>query len=99
MGLRFRNTGQGGTRNIFVQRGMICFVVWYHKNMRSTDQAKVIHRVLPREVGELLVWYLWLVLPFWQQVQGVIRSERCKQRVFMGGQNCFEGGGRRRRRK
>ena len=27
LGLRFRNTGQGGVRNIFVQRGMVCFVV------------------------------------------------------------------------
>ena len=74
MGLRFRNTGQGGVRNIFVQQGMVCFVVWYYKNMRSTDQAKVVHRFLPREVGELLVWYLWLVLPFWQQIQGVIKG-------------------------
>ena len=32
------------------------------------------HRFLPREVGELLVWYLWLVLPFWQQIQGVIKG-------------------------
>ena len=74
MGLRFRNTGQGGVRKIFVQRRIVCFVVWYHKNMRSTDQAKVVHRFLPREVGELLVWYLWLVLPFWQQIQGVIKG-------------------------
>ena len=74
LGLRFRNTGQGGVRNIFVQRGMVCFVVWYHKNMRSVDQAKVVHRFLPREVGELLVWYLWLILPFWQQIQGVIKG-------------------------
>ena len=63
LGLWFHNTGQRGVRNIFVQRGMVCFVVWYHKNMQSTDQAKVVHRFLPRKVEELLVWYLWLVLP------------------------------------
>ena len=37
LGLRFRNTGQGGVRNIFVQRGIVYFVVWYHKNIRSVD--------------------------------------------------------------
>ena len=55
LGLRFRNMGQGGMWNIFVQRRMVCFVVWYHKNMRSADKAKVVHRFLPHEVEELLV--------------------------------------------
>jgi superfamily II DNA helicase RecQ len=32
---------------------------------------KIIHRYLPREVGELLLRYLWLVLPFWQAIQSV----------------------------
>jgi hypothetical protein len=52
----------------------MCFVTSYHKSFRATGQAKVIHRYLPREVGELLVWYLWLVLPWWQQVQGVVKD-------------------------
>jgi len=30
---------------------------------------KVIHRYLPREVGELLVYYIWLVLPFKSKLQ------------------------------
>ena len=33
LGLRFCNTGQGGVQNIFVQWGMVCFVVWDYKNM------------------------------------------------------------------
>jgi hypothetical protein len=35
---------------------------------------KIIHRYLPREVGELLVRYLWLVLPFWQAIQSVVEK-------------------------
>jgi superfamily II DNA helicase RecQ len=35
--------------------------------------VKIIHRFMPPEVGELLVWYVWLVLPFWQNVQGIIK--------------------------
>lgn len=73
-GIRFCNTVNGGVRNIFAHNRMICFVTSYHKNFRRTGQSKIIHRYLPREVGELLVWYLWLVLPFWQQVQGILKG-------------------------
>ncbi|KAE9565694.1 hypothetical protein CGMCC3_g18121, partial [Colletotrichum fructicola] len=58
-GIRHSNTANGGVRNVFAHDGMICFVTSYHKNYRQTGTAKVIHRYLPREVGELLVWYLW----------------------------------------
>jgi hypothetical protein len=27
---------------------------------------------LPREVGELVVWYLWLVLPFQQRLEALV---------------------------
>src|SRR5690606_40409954 len=70
--IRHTNTAHGGVRNVMIDRGMVLFVTLYHKNYRSTEQVKVIHRYLPREVGELAVWYLWLVLPFWQQVQGMM---------------------------
>jgi hypothetical protein len=76
LGIRYRNTAYGGVRNIFIHDGMICFVTLYHKNYRNSDQIKVIYRYLPREVGELLVWYLWLVLPFWQQVQGILQHTK-----------------------
>lgn len=74
LGIRYANTGHGGVRNIFAHNGMICLVMSYHENTRSASEAKVIHRYLPREVGELLVWYLWLTLPFWQQVQGIVKQ-------------------------
>ncbi|TPX16410.1 uncharacterized protein E0L32_012428, partial [Thyridium curvatum] len=78
LGLRMWNTANGGVRNIFVHKGMVCFVTMYHKGFRRTDTIKVIHRYLPREVGELLVWYMWLVLPFWQQVQGRIKQQHVR---------------------
>jgi hypothetical protein len=53
--------------------GLICFVAAYHKNYRSLEQVKIIHRYLPGEAGELFVWYMRLVLPFWQRVQVAIR--------------------------
>ena len=50
------------------------FVTTYHKNYRSSGKMKIIHRYLPREVGEVLLRYLWLVLPFWQAVQSVVEK-------------------------
>lgn len=72
--IRFRNTRNGGARNIFISHEQVGFVTAYHKNFRQTNEAKIIHRFLPREVGELLVWYLWLVLPFWQRIQGIVKG-------------------------
>lgn len=74
LGIRARNTADGGIRNIFIYEGMVSFVALYHKNFQSTERAKVIHRYVPRDVGSLVVWYLWLVLPFWQQVQGIVQD-------------------------
>jgi hypothetical protein len=34
-----------------------------------TNSTKIIHRYLPQEVSELLVYYLWLVLPFCTQLK------------------------------
>ncbi|PNP44455.1 hypothetical protein TGAMA5MH_03801 [Trichoderma gamsii] len=71
--VRVENTANGGPRNIFASHGQMCFVTAYHKNFQQSDQVKIIHRFMPPEVGELLVWYVWLVLPFWQNVQGMIK--------------------------
>jgi len=74
LGMRHANTKQGGLRNIFVNRGMMAFVTTYHKNYQQTGKIKIIHRYLPREVGELLFRYLWLVLPFWQAIESVTQQ-------------------------
>lgn len=64
LSVRHSNTSKGQHRNLFLEDGLVCFVTVYHKNVVSTDKSKIIHRYLPREVGELVVKYLWLVLPF-----------------------------------
>ncbi|KAG6979012.1 ATP-dependent DNA helicase Q-like 3 [Fusarium oxysporum f. sp. conglutinans] len=77
-GVRMCNTVNGGIRNIFAHGTMLFFVVLYHKGFRRTGSAKVIHRYLPREVSELVIWYMWIVLEFWQQVQGMVKGgDRC----------------------
>ena len=61
LSIHHTNTWKGGHRNIFIEDGMVVFVTKYHKGYALSGDIKVIHRYLPREVGALLGWYLWLV--------------------------------------
>ena len=72
MSVRHSNTIEGGHRNIFIEDGMVVFATRYHKGYTVSGDIKIIHRYLPREVGELLVYYMWLVLPFQQQLEAMV---------------------------
>ncbi|KAH7232453.1 hypothetical protein B0J15DRAFT_572377, partial [Fusarium solani] len=39
LGIRYKNTMNGGVRNIFAHDGLMCFVTSYHKSFRATGQA------------------------------------------------------------
>ena len=58
LSLRFRNTQGGGLRNVFLDRGLIMLITGYHKGYNQSGITRVIHRFLPKPVGELLVYYL-----------------------------------------
>jgi superfamily II DNA or RNA helicase len=72
LSVRHSNTVQGSHRNVFVEDGMVVFVTRYHKGYNVSGDVKIIHRYLPREVGELVVWYMWLVLPFQQRLEALV---------------------------
>lgn len=61
-------------RGVFIDDGMVSFVTSYHKGFGKSQDAKIIHRYVPREVGELVVYYMWLVEPFVQQLQTMSRD-------------------------
>ena len=65
-------------RGIFLKDRIVAFVTRYYKGYSSSQKMKVIHRYLPQEVGEIVVYYLWLVEPFLRQLQLAAR----KQEVF-----------------
>ena len=69
--LRHRNTANGGVRNTFVDQGLVVLVTMYHKGYELSGRLKPIQRFLPKEVSELLLYYLWLVLPFCERVRSV----------------------------
>jgi hypothetical protein len=66
---RYCNTLQGEHRNVFVENGLVCFVSTYHKSYNMQGNVKLIHRFVPKEVSELIVLYLWLILPFRQFIE------------------------------
>lgn len=78
-----RNTVNRDHRNVFIEDGLVVFVTRDHKGYNTSGLVKIIHRYLPREVGELLVYYLWLVLPFWEHVEGEVwQKERVSSNLW-----------------
>ncbi|KAK3898445.1 P-loop containing nucleoside triphosphate hydrolase protein [Staphylotrichum tortipilum] len=64
--VQYKN-GSDGIRGLFVDDGAVVLVTMY-KTMGMRAKAKVIHRYLPREVGELAIYYVWLAIPFWRLI-------------------------------
>lgn len=68
LSIRHRNS-ERERRNVFIDNRIVMFVSRYHKGFYINNDTKVIYRYLPRELGELVVWYLWLVLPFVEAIE------------------------------
>lgn len=63
---------------------MVSTVTLYHKGYSITGSTNIIHRYLPKEVSELMVYYLWLVLPFCQALDLVAFSNKEQPSPFIG---------------
>jgi hypothetical protein len=72
LSVRHSNTVQGGHRNLFIEDNMVVVTTRYHKGYNVSGDVQIIHQYLPCEVGELVVWYMWLVLPFQQQLEALV---------------------------
>jgi hypothetical protein len=55
LSIRHSNTIKEEHRNIFIENSIVVFVTQYHKEYNVSSDVKIIHRYLPREVGELVV--------------------------------------------
>jgi superfamily II DNA helicase RecQ len=66
----YKNTASGGIRNVFLDGGLVNIYTKYHKGAMLTDSIKPNFHHTPREVGELLVYYLWMVVPWLHFLQG-----------------------------
>jgi hypothetical protein len=54
-------------------------VTYYHKGYSVTGTTKIIHRYLPSNVGELLLYYVWLIVPFLSQLSQLVKIPGFKQ--------------------
>jgi hypothetical protein len=83
LSLRITNTIHGHHRSLFIDNGLVSFVTSYHKGYSVTGSTKIIHRYLPKEVGELLVYYLWLVQPFCRKLMLLAVGKRDRSSPFL----------------
>ena len=79
--LQYQNSIQGGQRSIFIEDGLVACVTRYHKGMGASQASKVIHRYLPPEVGELMVYFLWFAQPFSNYLELMLYPES-RERVL-----------------
>lgn len=63
-------------RGIFMDNGMLSFVTSYHKGFSTSQSMKVVYRFVPQEVGEVFIYYLWLIRPFERVLQGLVQEQR-----------------------
>ena len=55
LNIRYQNIRTSGRRNVFIEDGQVVLVTAYHKEYNLEGNTKIIHRYLPREVGDLVV--------------------------------------------
>jgi len=83
LSIQHKNSINGTIRGVFVEDGLMAVVTGYHKGFGLSGKMKIVHRYLPREVGELLFYYLWLVEPFWQTMKVVCGGAREEASPFL----------------
>lgn len=78
-------------RNMFIEHGLVALVTSYHKGYTCTGSTKIIHRYLPKEVSELVVYYLWMVLPFLRELDLLVPSKKSRATSFLwpDGDGCW----------
>jgi superfamily II DNA helicase RecQ len=69
--VKYKNSISGTGRGIFIEDGMMVYVTGYHKGYGISATLKIVHRYMPREVGELLFYYMWIVQPFWEELREI----------------------------
>jgi len=83
--VRYCNTLQGEHRNMFMEEGLISIVTSYHKGYNMEGSTKIIHRFLPKDISEIMVLYLWLILPFKQFLESTRSTSKAPPSAFIWG--------------
>lgn len=65
------------------RNGIQLLVTFCHKRYSVSGSTKIIHRYLPQNVSTLLVYYLWLVQPFCQQLRLLALDQKVEPPSFL----------------
>jgi hypothetical protein len=92
LSIRYKNIVHGQHRNLFVDHGMVSTVTSYHKGYSVTGSTKIIHRYLPKEVGELFVYHISVILPFCHALDLLALGKKGTPSAFLWpkGGGCWE---------
>lgn len=88
-GIQHSNGVKGRRRNVFIEQNTpfsgeidrknpeasVVFISQYYKGYTVSGKEKIIHRYLPRMVGELYVYFDWLVRPFQTGLDVLLRDD------------------------
>jgi hypothetical protein len=83
LSLQLRNTIHGLRRNIFIENGLVGFVTFYYKGYSVSGLTKIIHRYLPEAISKLLVYYVWLIQLFCEQLCILALNESPSSLTFL----------------
>ncbi len=64
-----------GQRGVFIDNGMVEFVTSYHKGWSASKKSKIVHRYVPHVIGELVVYSMWLLDPWIDQLQNMVHQQ------------------------
>ena len=89
-GIQRCNGVKGRRRNIFIKQNTpfskenhrvnleasVLFVTQYYKGYSTTGKEKIIYRYLLRMIGELYIYFDWLVRPFQEKLGIILREDQ-----------------------
>ncbi|KAL8739578.1 MAG: hypothetical protein Q9190_007634, partial [Brigantiaea leucoxantha] len=81
LNVRYSNSINSSNRNLFFENGLLVLVTYYSKGYTISNKLRIIHRYLPKEVSELVIYYLYLVLPF--QFRIVFRVSKAPKTEYL----------------
>ena len=83
LSLRYINTVYSCYWNIFIKNSLVNTVTVYYKNYSVNNLIKIIYCYLLRPVSKLVIYYLWLVILFIQNLKQQLYSRQKKLLSFL----------------